>query len=76
MNPTQQLSIIHQLTGGSQTETARRLSVSFVTFNRWINGRATPRKKTRVRIAALYRGCTGLTEIPAEALAANKTSWR
>jgi Fic family protein len=76
MKLSQELRIILQLTGWSQTETAQRLDVSFVTLNRWINGKATPRRKTEARIHALYRACTGLTEIPEEALAAKKAILR
>jgi Fic family protein len=76
MKLPQELSIILKLSSWSQTETARRLGVSFVTFNRWIHGKALPRRKAQVRIHALYRECTGLTEIPAEALAAKKAILR
>ncbi|NOS67649.1 MAG: hypothetical protein HOO67_04775 [Candidatus Peribacteraceae bacterium] len=69
---SKQLGIILRLSGQSQTELALELGVSFVTMNRWINGKVVPRKKAQVRIEALYRECTGLKEIPAEALDAKK----
>jgi Fic family protein len=72
MQPAQELQTILRLSGWTQTETAHRLGVSFVTFNRWIHGKALPRRKARARIDALYRECTGLTEIPEDALAAKK----
>jgi transcriptional regulator with XRE-family HTH domain len=76
MTIPQELRIILQLTGWTQAETARRLGVSFVTFNHWLGGKAVPRRKAQARIHALYRECTGLTEIPREALAAKKAVLR
>ena len=72
MTIPQKLRTIQRLSGLSQTELARRLDVSFVAFNRWITGKAVPRKKAQERIDALYRECTGLTVIPEEALSAKK----
>lgn len=72
MTASQQLGTILRLSGQSQTELALELGVSFVTMNRWINGKAVPRKKAHERIEALYRECTGLKIIPAEALEAKK----
>lgn len=61
-----------QVSGLNQTELARKLDVSFVTFNRWINSKADPRKKAQLRIDSLYREYTGLRHIPADALVAKK----
>ncbi len=72
MIASQQLRTILRLSDRSQTELALELKVSFVTINRWINGKAMPRKKAQARVEALYRECTGLKIIPAEALEAKK----
>lgn len=74
MTVPQKLRLLQQLSGLSQTALAQRLGVSFVAFNRWITGKAQPRRKAQERIDALYREYTGLTVIPAEALAAKKAA--
>ncbi len=73
MTIPQKLRTIQRLSDLSQTELAQKLDVSFVAFNRWITGRANPRKNAHERIDALYREYTGLKEIPEEALTAKKT---
>lgn len=72
MTIPQKLQTIQRLSDLSQTELAQQLGVSFVAFNRWITGKAIPRKKAQERIDALYRAYTGLKVIPEEALAAKK----
>lgn len=72
MTASQQLITILRLSGQTQTELALELGVSFVTMNRWINGKAIPRKKAQAHIEALYRECTGLKVIPAEVLKGKK----
>jgi len=72
MTIPQKLQTIQRLSGLTQTELARRLGVSFVAFNRWITGKAVPRKKAQDHIDVLYRDYTGLTVIPEEVLAAKK----
>ncbi|MDD5040925.1 MAG: Fic family protein [Candidatus Peribacteraceae bacterium] len=72
MTIPQKLKIIRQLSGLSQTELAQKLGVTFVAFNRWVNGKAAPRRKAQDRIDALYRECTGLKLIPEEELEAKK----
>lgn len=72
MTIPQKLRSIQRAMGQSQAELAHRLGVSFVAFNRWITGKAMPRRHAQERIDALYRECTGLAEIPEEALAAKK----
>lgn len=72
MTTPQKLETIQRLSGLTQTELAQKLGVSFVAFNRWITGKAAPRKKAQERIDVLYREYTGLKEIPEEALAAKK----
>lgn len=73
MGIPEKLQAIQKLSQMNQTELARELGVSFVAFNRWINGKATPRKGAQERIDALYREYTGLTHIPEDALTAKKS---
>ncbi|HUD81023.1 MAG TPA: Fic family protein [Patescibacteria group bacterium] len=54
MNYSGQLKAILQASGWSQEELARRLGVSFVTLNAWVNARANPRKKATEDIRLLY----------------------
>ncbi len=49
------LRLLQDLSGLTQTELARQLGVSFVAFNRWINGQAKPRKGAAARIEALLQ---------------------
>lgn len=70
MTIPQKLHTIQRLSGLSQTALAEQLGVSFVAFNRWITGKAVPRKGAQERIDALYREVTGLMVIPQDALTA------
>ncbi|HEY4963478.1 MAG TPA: Fic family protein [Candidatus Saccharimonadales bacterium] len=54
MNHSSQLKAILKASGWSQEELARRLNVSFVTINAWVNERAVPRKKAVESIRILY----------------------
>ena len=72
MTTVQKLQMLQRISGLTQTELAQQLGVSFVSFNRWITGKAAPRRKAEQRIDALYRAFAGLTIIPEEALAAKK----
>jgi len=72
MTISQKLQAIQRLSGESQTAIAAKLGVTFVAFNRWMNGKAVPRKKAQERIDALYREYTGLTVIPEKELQAKK----
>ena len=74
MNVPQKLKLLQQISGLSQASLAQQLGVSFVAFNRWMKGRALPRRKAQERIDALFRECLGLTVIPPEALAAKKAA--
>src|SRR6266496_3646034 len=51
---SKQLKFILKASGWSQEELARRLKVSFVTLNAWVNERSEPRKKALDTIQALY----------------------
>lgn len=70
MTISEKLQLIQRLSGLSQEKLAQKLGVSFVTLNRWLNGKATPRQKAEERIDALYRSTTGQKIIPEDALAA------
>lgn len=72
MTIPQKLQAIQRLSGLNQTKLAAKLGVTFVAFNRWMNGKAVPRKKAQERIDALYREYTGLTVIPKKELQAKK----
>lgn len=72
MTIPQKLETIQRISRLSQTEIARKIGVSFVAFNRWINGKTLPRKKAQEKIDALFREYTGLTVIPEEVLKAKK----
>ncbi|MFH0770093.1 MAG: Fic family protein [Candidatus Peregrinibacteria bacterium] len=72
MTIPQKLQTLQRLSGLSQTELATKLGVTFVAFNRWMNGKAVPRKKAQERIDALYREYTGLKVIPEKELDAKK----
>lgn len=68
------LRALLRLSGLNQTDLAGKLGVSFVTFNRWLHGKAIPRKKAQERIEAMYRDYAGLKEIPADALLVKKAT--
>lgn len=72
MKTAEKLKFILQITGLSQEKLARKLEVSFVTLNSWINGRSLPRKKASSNIDLLYKEYTGQKIIPVEALDAKK----
>ena len=67
-----QLLLIQRLSGLTQEQLARRLGVTFAAFNRWVNGRAMPRPKSRARIDKFYRDITGQKEIPKDIFKAKK----
>ncbi len=54
MSYSDQLKSILKASGWSQEELARRLDVSFVTLNAWVNARSEPRKKAGDAIRILY----------------------
>lgn len=54
MDYSEQLKSILKASGWSQEDLARRLGVSFVTLNAWVNARSEPRKKARESIRLLY----------------------
>ncbi|MBD3366021.1 helix-turn-helix domain-containing protein [candidate division WWE3 bacterium] len=54
-NLPKKLKLIQKVTEMSQEELARKLDVSFVTLNSWINAKSTPRDKHKKAIEELYR---------------------
>jgi len=72
MTIPRKLKAILQLSELSQTELARKIGVTFAALNRWVNGKAVPRKKMQEKIDELYRGYTGLRVIPKQELEAMK----
>ena len=54
MDYSAQLKSILKASGWSQEDLARRLGVSFVTLNAWVNARSKPRKKAAESIRLLY----------------------
>lgn len=72
MNYSQQLKSILKASGWSQEELARRLNVSFVTLNAWVNERSEPRKKAADSIQVLYFQIVGADEIDVAELKAKK----
>lgn len=63
MNYSVQLKSILKASGWSQEELARRLGVSFVTLNSWVNSRSEPRKKALESIRLLYFDVVGVEEV-------------
>ncbi len=72
MNYQTQLKSILQASGWSQEELARRLDVSFVTLNTWVNAKSEPRKKAQDSIQALYFDIVGFDSVDREELDGRK----
>ncbi len=72
MKTFQKLQLVQKLSGLTQEKLAKKLGVSFATFNSWINNKSTPRKKAQERIDELYRSYTGQKVIPPDVLQAKK----
>src|SRR3989344_3177313 len=70
MTTRQKLEIIQKTLGLTQTKLAERFGVSFVAFNSWWNGKATPRPKMQLAIDELFLTVTGQKVIPADQLTA------
>lgn len=68
------LQLILRLSGLTQAQLAGRLGVTFAALNRWINGKAIPRKKAQAKIDELYREYTGEKQIPDTVLEAKKAA--
>lgn len=73
MTIREKLLITQKLSGMTQEALARRLGVTFAALNRWINGKAVPRKSAEGKINELYKEYSGEKEIPGAVIAAKKT---
>ena len=76
MNTRQKLEIIQKRLGLTQTKLAERFGVSFVAFNNWWTGKATPRLKMQAAIEELFLEVTGQKIISNEQLNNKKQSLR
>lgn len=72
MNIVEKLKIIQSLSNLTQEKLAKKLGVSFVTFNSWINNRSKPRRKAENNIDNLYFKYTDQKIIPDDPLIAKK----
>lgn len=72
MTPQEKLKLIQRFSGLTQAELAHRFGVTFAALNRWVNAKATPRKKMQERIDDLYREYSGEKEIPESVIKAKE----
>ena len=72
MKFSQKLQLIKKITSETQEQLAKRLDVSFVTFNSWINDKSQPRLAKGKQIDDLYKKLTGQKLIPVSELQAKK----
>jgi len=72
MTIAEKLKIIQSLSGLTQEKLAKKLGVSFVTFNSWINKRSKPHRKSEGNINNLYFKYTGQKIVPDDPLSAKK----
>lgn len=73
MNYQKILQQILAASGWSQEELARRIGVSFVTLNTWVNGKSTPRREANKQaITEISATILGADTIDTEALAQQK----
>ena len=72
MTTKERLEIIKNLSGLTQEQLAKKLGVSFVSFNNWINNKAKPRKGSVKKINNLYFLHTGQKETAENPLKAKK----
>ncbi len=72
MTIAEKLKIIQSLSGLTQEKLAKKLGVSFVTFNSWINRKSKPRRKAEEDINNLYFKYTDQKTIPDDPLSAKK----
>lgn len=72
MTIQEKLRLILKMSELTQEELARKLGVTFVALNRWVNGKAKPRQKAAEKIDDLCREYSGEKQIPESALSAKK----
>lgn len=68
MDYVNQLKSILEASGWSQEELARRLEVSFVTLNTWVNAKSQPRRRALESIQTLYFDIVGFNSVDEEKL--------
>ena len=72
MTTVEKLQLIKRLSGLTQEQLAAKLGVSFVSFNRWITGKAQPRKKAEENIDQLLQEYSGEKEVALDVLTTKK----
>lgn len=72
MTIVEKLKIIKDVSGLTQEKLAKKLGVSFVSFNNWINGKSKPRRKAKENIDNLYFSYTGQKIVVEDPLKAKK----
>lgn len=72
MTIVEKLKIIKDISGLTQEKLAKKLGVSFVSFNSWINGKSKPRRKAKENIDNLYFSYTGQKIVAEDPLNAKK----
>lgn len=72
MTIKEKLQLIIKLSGLTQQELANRFGVTFAALNRWINGKAVPRRKAQASIDEFYKEYSGEKQIPETILDAKK----
>ncbi|MBU2545340.1 Fic family protein [Patescibacteria group bacterium] len=72
MTVAEKLKIIQNISGLTQEKIAKKLGVSFVSFNSWINGKSEPRRKAKKNIDSLYSVQAGQKIIIEDPLKAKK----
>lgn len=66
------IKLIQKYTNLNQTELSQKFGVSFVSLNKWLNGKAIPRLKMQAVIDELYLEITGQKVIPESVLESKK----
>lgn len=72
MTIQERLQVIQKASGKSQQELAGMFGVSFVSLNRWMNGKAVPRPTATKKIDEAYRHYTDQMTIPKDILDGKK----
>jgi Fic family protein len=72
MTISEKLKIIQKASGLTQTKLAEKFGVSFVAFNNWATGKATPRPEAAAAIEDLFLEATGQKVISKDFLTAKK----
>ncbi|BFT94137.1 MAG: hypothetical protein MNSN_03940 [Minisyncoccus archaeiphilus] len=68
----EKIKIIQKISGLSQQELSQKIGVSFVSLNKWVNGKSIPRESKLSIIDEIYLELTGEKVIPENLLTAKK----